>query len=169
MNTRKKAGTTSTRDIVKACDALIDSGAIVRNASAAHFVSAASTFIAMASDLAHTVKMFFDVKPREAPHCKVHDADDPIPGRICGRPLPCHEHGAVRSLETDIIIWARKLAFCEHPADKRVSGTLPTCASCGAVKLHDSGWALPLRLIMVQSLIKGLDEDRLKSLAKKGG
>jgi hypothetical protein len=24
--------------------------------------------------------------------CRVHDADDVIEGRICGRPLPCPEH-----------------------------------------------------------------------------
>jgi len=24
--------------------------------------------------------------------CRVHDADDPIPGRICGRQLPCKDH-----------------------------------------------------------------------------
>ena len=28
----------------------------------------------------------------DAPHCTVHDADDPVPGRICGGPLPCPEH-----------------------------------------------------------------------------
>ena len=25
--------------------------------------------------------------------CRVHDADDAVPGRICGRPTPCREHG----------------------------------------------------------------------------
>ena len=24
--------------------------------------------------------------------CRVHDADDVVPGRICGRPLPCRDH-----------------------------------------------------------------------------
>jgi hypothetical protein len=24
--------------------------------------------------------------------CTVHDADDVVPGRICGHPLPCPEH-----------------------------------------------------------------------------
>lgn len=24
--------------------------------------------------------------------CPVHDAEDPIPGRTCGRPMPCKEH-----------------------------------------------------------------------------
>lgn len=24
--------------------------------------------------------------------CRVHDADDVVPGRICGRALPCKEH-----------------------------------------------------------------------------
>jgi hypothetical protein len=27
--------------------------------------------------------------------CVVHDADDVIPGRICGRPLPCRDHAEV--------------------------------------------------------------------------
>lgn len=25
--------------------------------------------------------------------CQVHDADDVVPGRICGRPMPCRDHG----------------------------------------------------------------------------
>jgi len=25
--------------------------------------------------------------------CRVHDPDDAAPGRICGRPLPCRDHG----------------------------------------------------------------------------
>jgi len=29
----------------------------------------------------------------EYPICKIHDADDVVPGRICGRPLPCRDHG----------------------------------------------------------------------------
>lgn len=32
--------------------------------------------------------------------CRAHDADDPVPGRICGHPMPCPDHprgcGAVR-------------------------------------------------------------------------
>ena len=32
--------------------------------------------------------------------CRAHDADDPVLGRICGRPMPCADHprgcGAVR-------------------------------------------------------------------------
>ena len=24
--------------------------------------------------------------------CRVHDEDDVVPGRICGRPLPCRDH-----------------------------------------------------------------------------
>ena len=28
-----------------------------------------------------------------APVCQVHDPDDAVPGRICGRPMPCREHG----------------------------------------------------------------------------
>jgi hypothetical protein len=30
----------------------------------------------------------------EDPVCQVHDADDAVPGRICGRPMPCREHGS---------------------------------------------------------------------------
>jgi hypothetical protein len=30
--------------------------------------------------------------PARAPICRVHDADDVVEGRICGRPLPCPEH-----------------------------------------------------------------------------
>jgi hypothetical protein len=26
------------------------------------------------------------------PICRAHDADDPIPDRICGRPSPCPDH-----------------------------------------------------------------------------
>ena len=29
----------------------------------------------------------------KAPVCRVHDPDDAVPGRICGRPMPCREHG----------------------------------------------------------------------------
>jgi hypothetical protein len=168
MNARKEASATTARDIVKACDALLDSGAIVRNASGARFVSAASVFMAMASDLAHTVKMFLDSAKNRTPHCMVHDADDPIPGRICGHPLVCPDHGVAVSFNKEIVSAARKLAFCEHPSDKLTyEARTSTCASCGAVQFQDSGWALPLRLVMVQSLLHGLDEDRLRALQDK--
>jgi hypothetical protein len=29
-----------------------------------------------------------------ATYCQVHDADDVVPGRICGHPIPCPEHAA---------------------------------------------------------------------------
>ena len=25
--------------------------------------------------------------------CRVHDSDDVVAGRVCGRPLPCRDHG----------------------------------------------------------------------------
>jgi hypothetical protein len=28
--------------------------------------------------------------------CRIHDPDDVVPGRICGRPLPCREHEGSR-------------------------------------------------------------------------
>jgi hypothetical protein len=34
--------------------------------------------------------------------CRVHDPDDPMPGRICGRPLPCREHDR----ETGVLVYA---------------------------------------------------------------
>jgi hypothetical protein len=35
--------------------------------------------------------------PRAPRVCQVHDADDVVPGRICGRPYPCSEHPARRA------------------------------------------------------------------------
>lgn len=32
--------------------------------------------------------------------CRIHDPDDVVPGRICGRPLPCRDHDVEGSAST---------------------------------------------------------------------
>jgi hypothetical protein len=39
--------------------------------------------------------MMMVVESSERPVCRVHDTDDVVPGRICGRPLPCTDHGRI--------------------------------------------------------------------------
>lgn len=38
-------------------------------------------------------KVMMVVESRVRPVCIARDADDVVPGRTCGRPLPCREHG----------------------------------------------------------------------------
>ena len=79
------------------------------------------------------------------------------------------DRGPTLQVESVLIEATRKLAFCEHPQDKVLPGSNPVCASCGAIKMKDSGWAIPLRLVMVQSYLRLLDKEVSREHAKAQG
>lgn len=79
--------------------------------------------------------------------------DDPIQGRICGRPIPCKEHAPMNIVfSTEISRNMLALINCKHPREK-VAGDSCTC--CGAVYLRDSGWAQPVLLVALKLAVDG--------------
>ncbi len=48
----------------------------------------------------------------------------------------------------------KRLAFCEHPLATVHRGHPDVCTQCGATRLQDSGWALPMRLVSIRSMIE---------------
>ena len=85
--------------------------------------------------------------------CQVHDPDDAVPGRICGRPLPCKDHGpSVAEILADPTHQA-------HPT--RIHGPRPSLR----LLLHDHLWedrALTIRAVRRLA-------DRLEDVANEAG
>jgi hypothetical protein len=61
--------------------------------------------------------------------CRIHDPDDVVPGRICGRPLPCREH-SVGPPDRVTLFWCPSCKAC--PAMAHPYSPIAMCRDCGA-------------------------------------
>jgi len=66
--------------------------------------------------------------------CRVHDPDDLVPGRICGRPLPCRDHSStlcIRGHMLRVDRFGRVVAEVDRGAWVRTTPPAERCPKCG--------------------------------------
>jgi hypothetical protein len=153
--------TVSNESLRHVSNVLLSACALVRNTKPENYSVVVNEFVAWVSDYVHRVKLYLDSSPMRAavraPHCTVHDEDDVVPGRVCGRPLPCSEHGAAQDARVLLINACQRLIACKH-ALAYAMGKVSYCPQCGAVRMQDSGWAVPIRLLLIESMLKAIGE-----------
>lgn len=81
--------------------------------------------------------------------CRVHDPEDVVPGRICGRPLPCRDHAKSAPPDRIVVGWCPygHIACAVLPAESRQIGA--RCHQCpssaGRVPIHRVRYQLATR------------------------